>query len=65
MLTFKASPYLIDWGAGVYAQVKALNIYGPSVASDAGNGGVIITNPDAPVDFIEDYSMRTATILGL
>lgn len=63
--TLKASPYLIGWGSSVYCKVKAINDYGPSVASDAGNGAIIITNPDAPVSFVEDYSKRTATILGL
>jgi hypothetical protein len=63
--TLKTAPYLLNWGSGVYAQVKAINAYGSSVVSLAGNGAIIITNPDAPVSFIEDYPQRSATILGL
>jgi len=33
--------------------------------SDPGNGAVIITNPDAPILLAENYSLRTATSLGL
>jgi hypothetical protein len=33
--------------------------------SDSGNGAIILTNPDAPVSIIEDYSERSATSLGL
>ena len=42
----------------------AINIYGLSEESAVGNGAVIITSPDAPVSFAEDYSLRTATNLG-
>lgn len=60
-----AIPYSLPWGADVYAKVIAINIYGMSEISDAGNGAAIITNPDAPVTLAEDYSLRTATSLSL
>jgi hypothetical protein len=33
--------------------------------SKAGNGAVILTNPDAPLNLAENYSERKATSLGL
>jgi hypothetical protein len=52
------------WGSSVYAKVIAINVYGKSAQSESGNGAVIITNPDAPLEFVENYSLRTATNLG-
>jgi hypothetical protein len=43
----------------------AINEYGESEASPAGNGAVIITYPDAPVDFSEDLTYRTSSSIGL
>lgn len=63
--SFKTHPYLLPWGADVYAKVIAINVYGASQESDAGNGAAIITYPDAPINLSEDYSLRTATAIGL
>jgi len=61
----KSSPYSLSWAASVYAKVIALNVYGASIASEPGNGAVIITYPDAPVSLAENYNLRTATSLSL
>jgi hypothetical protein len=34
----------------------AINSYGDSEVSIAGNGAIILTNPDAPTTLSEDYS---------
>lgn len=60
----RQAPYDLDWGASVSAIVKVTNAYGSSLTSDAGNGAVILTDPDTPVLLVEDYSKRTATTLG-
>lgn len=57
--------YGLPWGASIHAKLIAYNIYGDSVMSDVGNGAIIITNPDAPVNLAEVYASRTATSLGL
>ena len=49
-------PYGLPWGSSVYAIVYASNIYGDSVDSDSGNGGVILTYPDNPVSLANDPS---------
>jgi hypothetical protein len=39
--TFIDNPYNLQWGASIYAKVKATNIVGTSDYSTPGNGGVI------------------------
>jgi hypothetical protein len=60
----KAEPFNLPWGASVWAKVAANNIKGTS-ESEIGNGAVIITKPDAPINLIEETSLRTASTLGL
>jgi hypothetical protein len=60
----KAEPFSLDWGAEVYAKVSATNLKGRSSTSNAGNGGIIITYPDAPVNILEDLSGKTPTSIG-
>lgn len=54
--TLIVEPYSLPWGSSVYAKVIAINIYGDSTESLAGNGAVIVTTPDAPINVAEDYS---------
>jgi hypothetical protein len=61
----RTSPYNLAWGTSVYAKVIATNIYGNSVESAAGNGAVITTTPDAPINLAENTSFRTKSTIGL
>jgi hypothetical protein len=63
--SLKASPYSLEWGASVFAKVVAINIYGYSVESTEGNGAVITTSPDAPINLVEVAEDRTKSTLGL
>ena len=63
--TLKAAPFSLPWGASVYAKVIATNVYGNSIESDAGNGAVITTTPDAPINLAEVVAQRTKSTLGL
>jgi len=42
----------------------ATNSEGDSVMSDVGNGAIITTYPDKPINFIEFYPDRSPTTLG-
>jgi hypothetical protein len=64
-LTLRAAPYSLPWGSSIYAKIVAINQYGNSLDSDEGNGAMIITKPDPPIDFIEDYSQRTKSTIGV
>jgi hypothetical protein len=59
------SYFNIEWGKSVFAKVIAYNIYGDSPLSEEGNGAVIITAPDAPLNLAEDASQRGPTQIGL
>ena len=63
--SLKAEPYSLDWGVGVYVKVLAFNLYGNSDLSLEGNGAIITTTPDAPINLAEDYSQRTKDTLAI
>jgi len=48
--TFRAAPFLLDWGNIVYAKLSATNIKGTSAFSEIGFGGIIETTPDTPIN---------------
>jgi len=52
-------PYNLPWGSNIHATVSAINIIGASEHSDAGNGAIILTHPDAPYD-LENVPAITA-----
>lgn len=54
-------PYSVQWGESVIAKVIAINQYGESAESLEGNGALMLTNPDAPVNLAEDLSGRSQT----
>jgi hypothetical protein len=45
--------------------IKHPNIVGSSSLSTAGNGAIIVTIPDAPVNLVEDVEQTTATQIGI
>jgi len=42
----------------------ATNLSGVSVGSNPGNGAVITSTPDAPLNLVENYAYRTKSILS-
>lgn len=52
--TLRAAPYSLDYADPIYAKVSATNIKGTSLESDEGNGASIISEPDAPINFVEN-----------
>jgi hypothetical protein len=58
-------PYSLPWGSSVYAYVVAQNGYGVSSSSTVKNGAIILTNPDAPVTFVENLATKSATSIGV
>jgi hypothetical protein len=53
VLTLRTAPFSLPWGSSIYAKIIATNVYGDSLISQAGNGGVIMTYPDAPISLAE------------
>lgn len=61
----RAAPFSHDWGASIYAKVSATNIVGSSDESQVGNGALILTQPDAPINLSDDTSLTDHTQIGL
>lgn len=59
--TLRAGAFQLPWGSGIYSKVVAYNLYGDSLESAVGNGAIILTNPDAPVNLAETIASRSAT----
>jgi len=60
-----SAPFNLPWGSSIYAVVKAINAYGSSAVSPAGNGAVILTKPNPPANFIENLAQKSKTEIGL
>lgn len=56
-------PYSLAWGSHVYAKVVAYNGNGDSLTSAIGNGAIILTYPDAPLNLAETVLARTASTI--
>lgn len=56
-------PYSLPWGSHVYAKVIAYNGNGDSLTSAVGNGAIILTYPDAPLNLAETVLARTASTI--
>ena len=60
----RSTPFNLPWGSNIHAKVVATNLYGDSIESEVGNGALMITFPDAPINFSEDLSKRAASSIG-
>ena len=67
MTTLLAAPWSLATGASVWAQVIAINVMGPSLTSQAGNGAIlrISTVPSSPINLRRDPITTTTTQIGL
>lgn len=49
----------------MFAKVSAINIVSSSDLSNAGNGAILLTNPDPPVLLSNMPSTTSSTVIGL
>jgi hypothetical protein len=54
LTTLAAAPWSLELDESIWAEVVAMNDYGDSQPSPAGNGGVTKLVPDAPVNLLND-----------
>ncbi len=59
-----AAPYNLPWGSSIYVKVTAINVVGSSIASNAGNGAVILTSPDPPKNLADDALVTNKDTIG-
>jgi len=63
--TLMAEPFNQPWGSSIYVKVTMTNVVGESLESDEGNGALILTNSDAPVNLANNVAQTDATQIGL
>jgi hypothetical protein len=54
-----AEPYNLLLGYSIYIKISAVNDYGDSIPSNAGNGAVIVLVPDAPISLVNNLDVTT------
>jgi hypothetical protein len=59
--TLTTTPFNLPWGASIYAKVSATNVIGTSTPSVAGNGAVMLTSPDAPINLANVPAITSAS----
>lgn len=60
-----APPFNLPWGSSIYVTITATNLYGTSDVSNQGNGAVILTIPDAPLNLANNAGLTSAQQTGL
>jgi len=60
-----SEPFNLAFGDSVFSRIIAVNYYGESVASEGGNGAIIVTVPTPPINLIDNVSVTSAFIIGL
>jgi len=60
----QASPYNLPWGSSIFATVAAINLMGTSLTSAEGNGAIILSKPDAPINLQQDFMNSNAYSLA-
>ena len=51
---FKSAPFSLFEGEHIFVRVSAVNDYGESVASQVGDGAVVLSRPDPPTNLVND-----------
>lgn len=62
--TLRAAPFNIPWGASIYIKVLATNVLGSSEYVE-GNGAILVTIPDAPINLADMTLVTSHTQVGL
>jgi hypothetical protein len=60
-----AEPFNIAWGGSIYARITATNALGDSLTSMVGNGALILTFPDEPINLVNNLEVTWGTTIGL
>lgn len=61
----RSDPFNIEWGSSIHAKVLATNIVGSTSFSADGNGAIILTVPDAPVNLANVVTITSGSQIGL
>ena len=59
-----AQPFSLTIGNSIFAKLVAINYYGESSESIAGNGAIVLLVPDAPILLQDNTAVTTAYVIG-
>lgn len=59
-----SAPFSLLKGYSIYIKVIATNAYGDSLISDAGNGGLIVFVPDAPINLVDNPDVTSSSVIS-
>jgi len=59
-----ATPFSLNYGDSIVVKIIAINFYGESVESDAGNGAIVLLVPYPPVGLADNTAVTTAYVIG-
>lgn len=61
----RQEPFLHEWGASIWVKVSANNIIGQGPFSENGNGAIMLTTPEAPINLSNNPAITNANQIGL
>jgi hypothetical protein len=61
----RAEPFSIEWGESIWVKVGANNIIGAGPLSVEGNGAVMLTTPDPPINLSNVPALTSSSQIGL
>lgn len=61
----RSNPFNIAWGSSIHAKVRATNVVGSSAYSADGNGAIILTVTDPPVNLANVVTITSGSQIGL
>lgn len=63
--TLRSTPYSLPWGSSIQVKLTTTNAVGTSDYSLVGNGAIILTNPDRPVNLQNNPAETSSNQVGI
>jgi hypothetical protein len=61
----RTAPFSLEWGSSIWAKISVTNIIGTTSYSPPGNGAIMLTSSDAPLDLENVPEITTGSQIGL
>jgi hypothetical protein len=61
----RTSPFSLEWGSSIWAKITVTNIIGTTAYSAPGNGAIMLTSSDAPLELKNVPEITTGSQIGL
>jgi hypothetical protein len=61
----RSAPFNLDWGDSIWAKISATNIIGTTALTAPGNGAIMLTQPDKPLNLQNVPEITSGSQIGL